>query len=372
MPEHKFESAQLSVIVPILNERDNIRPLVTLLKEQLAHISWEVIFVDDDSKDGSAGEVIDLARQDPRIRLIERIDRSGLASACIEGFLSSTAPLVAVMDGDLQHDSAILPQMVSELDSNPKLDLVIGSRFVEGGEIKDWSRARLFGSRLGEGFSRWALPQPVQDPMSGFFMLRKNFFKKIAPSLSGRGFKILLDILITAGKNCAFKEIPYQFQPRKFGKSKLSIGVLFDFSILLFEKTLGRRVPARFLMFLMVGSVGMVVHLLVLAAFYKTGSLSFWASQFSAAGIAMVSNFILNNTLTFYDKTKRDWDFVSGLLLFVGICGIGLFINLRIAIYLFDIGADWWLAGILGAAIGSVWNFAINTTYNWREPSREP
>jgi dolichol-phosphate mannosyltransferase len=229
------ESAVISIILPTYRERDNIAPLLERLRSALGDIAWEVIFVDDNSPDGTADRILEEARKDPRVRLIRRIGRRGLSSAAIEGVLSSSAPYLAVMDADLQHDEKILPAMLSELEGG-QLDLVIGSRYVDGGGMENWTKERIAASRHATRFARFLTGVPVADPMSGFFMLRREFFEKCVSNLSGRGFKILLDLMMSSPDPVRFKELPYVFRTRQHGDSKLSYKVILDYFLLLVEK----------------------------------------------------------------------------------------------------------------------------------------
>src|SRR4051794_11328889 len=188
---------QLSVIIPTFNERDNVVTLFRRLETALAGVSWEAIFVDDNSPDRTWDVVRGLARQDPRVRCIRRIGRRGLSGACIEGILASSAPYAAVIDADLQHDESQLPKMVGLLQSG-EAELVVGSRYVEGGSADSFEKGRAGISALATEVARRVLKVGIADPMSGFFMIRRDRFEQLAPQLSIQGFKILLDIVATA------------------------------------------------------------------------------------------------------------------------------------------------------------------------------
>src|SRR5215471_5943045 len=188
---------ELAVVVPTFNERDNVQPLLELLASVLEHVDWEVIFVDDDSSDGTAGRVREIASRDPRVRCLQRIGRRGLSTACIEGVLASSAPFVAIMDGDLQHDERLLPRMLETLKHEP-VDLVLGSRYISGGGIGDLSQRRAEISSLATRLSRMICRTEIADPMSGFFMTRRHVFDNAVRNLSGQGFKILLDLLASS------------------------------------------------------------------------------------------------------------------------------------------------------------------------------
>ena len=299
------------------------------------------------------------------LRFIERIGRQGLSSACIEGFLSTSKNFIAVMDADHQHDEALLPLLLKKIQSEPKLDIVIGSRFIEGGGVGNWSKPRLTLSRLGKWVSSLILPENVSDPMSGFFVARREFIWLLTPKLSGRGFKILLDILISAGETVRFAELPYQFRERQKGESKLTIFVAAEFVALILEKLLGRVLPFRFICFIGVGAIGMLAHLTVLALMMAL-STEFWKAQMLAAVSAMTVNFFLNNIFTYQDRQIAGFSVCRGLILFYSLCSGGFLINMTIATHLYQIGGSWWLAGLAGGTVGAVWNYATNTSITWR------
>lgn len=262
-------AVELSIIVPTFNERDSVAELVRRLDGCLAPVGWEVIFVDDDSPDGTAALVRQCSRQDARVRCLHRIGRRGLASACIEGMLSSSAPHLAVMDADLQHDETLLPEMLRIL-RHDSVDIVVGSRYVPGGAARGVAPARARASRLATALSRRLVPAELHDPMSGFFMMRHEVLDDTVRRLSGIGFKILLDLFASAPRPLAFRELPYEFRARYAGTSKLDSQALWDFGMLLLDKLVGRFVPARFIAFVLVGGVGVLVHMVVLAVLHST------------------------------------------------------------------------------------------------------
>ena len=326
----KHKGPDLVIIVPTLNERDNIIPLVEELDSVLAGIDWEVIFVDDDSRDGTAELVRELSRTDHRVRCLQRLNRRGLSSGCIEGMLASSAPYIAVMDGDLQHDPAILPTMKARLESSGA-DIAVGSRFTEGGGVGGWDSGRLAISRLAKRIGRPLLPDGLADPMSGFFMIKRTVLEEVVRSLSGLGFKLLVDIFASATRELRFVEVPYEFRQRKAGASKLDSVVAWEYLMLLADKLVGRFIPVRFLAFSAVGAMGLFVHLAVLTAVYALGGASFVVGQATATVLAMIFNFSINNVLTYRDRRRTGWRWLSGLLSFMLACGVGALANVGIA-----------------------------------------
>jgi dolichol-phosphate mannosyltransferase len=357
---------ELTVVVPCFNERPNVAPLVGKLDAALAGIAWEVLFVDDDSPDGTAAEARRLAQADPRVRCIRRVGRRGLASAVIEGVLASSAPFVAVMDGDLQHDETRLAEMLDRLRDG-SCDLVVASRHLAGGDaagLASGFRHRL--SDAGIRIAQWLLPVRLTDPMSGFFMLRRRLFESVAPRLTGQGFKILLDFVLSAPPALRVVEVPARFRPRAAGESKLDALVAAQFLALLLDKLLRGTVPPRFIGFALVGAFGVVVHLVVLTLAFRLGGLGFGAAQALATVVAMTCNFQLNNQITYRDQRLKGVRFWRGLALFMAVCGLGAAANIGVARTLYHSNTGWTLSGATGAAIGVVWNYAVSSTLVWR------
>ena len=358
-------TAEVSVIVPTLNERANVAPLVELLDAALKGVRWEVIFVDDDSRDGTADEVRDVARRDPRVRCLQRIGRRGLSTACIEGALASAAPYIAVMDADLQHDETLLPRMLETLRSGD-YDIVVGSRHVEGGGIGDWTAGRANISSFATRLSRIICKTDIADPMSGFFMVRRELFEGAVRHLSGQGFKILLDLLASAPQPVRLKELAFEFRQRRYGESKLDTLVAWEFGMLLADKLIGHLVPVRFALFAFIGVIGLGVHLGVLWASLALGRMAFAEAQATATLVAMTSNFFLNNLFTYRDQRLKGWRLMRGLFSFYVICAVGVVANVGIGNYVFAAHHAWWVAGIAGIIIGSVWNYAVSSVFTWK------
>ncbi len=356
---------ELTIVVPTFNERDNVEPLLELLASVLEDVDWEVIFVDDDSADGTAARVRTIALHDPRVRCLQRIGRRGLSTACIEGVLASSAPYVAIMDGDLQHDEHLLPRMLETLKREP-IDLVVGSRYVSGGGIGDLSQRRAEISSLATRLSRIICKTAIADPMSGFFMMRRQVFENAVRRLSGQGFKILLDLLASSPEPVRLKELPFQFRRRRHGTSKLDTLVAWEFGMLIADKMVGHLVPVRFALFAFIGAIGLAVHLAVLRLALTMPALDFTKSQAIATMVAMTSNFFLNNLFTYRDQRLRGFKLLRGLVSFYLICAVGAIGNVGIAAYVFAADQQWWIAGIAGAIVGSVWNYAVSSVFTWR------
>ena len=356
---------ELSIIVPTFQERGNVEELVRRLSAALEGCAWEAIFVDDDSPDGTADLVKSISRQDIRLRCIRRVGRRGLSGATIEGMLSSSAEFVAVIDADLQHDEKALAKMLESLRADD-LDLVVGSRYVAGGELGNFGPVRRAISRMANNVAQRLLGVVLSDPMSGFFMLRRAKLDELAPRLSTQGFKILLDLVVTGKGRLAIAEVPYVFGECFSGTSKLDSRVALDFLTLIAAKATRDMIPPRFFFFALVGAIGMVVHLGTLDILFSLLKLPFGLSQIIATIVAMTGNFFLNNRLTYRDQRLAGWSLLRGLFGFYAICSFGAVVNYGIATAVFDHWPIWWLAGGLGAVGGSVWNFAMANALVWR------
>lgn len=354
----------LTVIVPCLNERENIAPLAASLDAALRGWAWELLVVDDDSPDGTAAEVRRLGAADPRIRCLRRIGRRGLSSAVIEGVSAAAAPIVAVMDGDGQHDETILP-VLAGLVRDGGCDLAVGSRHVAGGDaagLASGARRRL--SAAGTGISRRLLPATLSDPMSGFFAVRRETVERLAPRLSGTGFKILLDLVLTE-PSLRIREVPFRFRPRRAGESKLDVLVLVQFAGLLLDKACRGYLPLRFVAFALVGLSGLAVNLAILALGRRAG-LPFATAAGIATVLATASNFWLNNNLTYRAERLRGAALLRGFVLFMIVCGIGSAADIGIAHILYRSNSGWSPAAAAGGAIAVVWNYAVSSTLVWR------
>ncbi len=360
---------ELSIILPTFNERGNVEPILEHLQQALADIDYEVIFVDDDSRDGTADLVRSIALRDSRVRLLHRVNRRGLSSACIEGMMSSASPYLAVMDADLQHDERILPRMLQRL-KDENLDIVVGSRNIEGGSMGDFDKSRVTLSMLGRYLSAKICRCRIQDPMSGFFLLRRTFLLEVVHRTSGVGFKILVDLLASSTRPVRLAEVPYRFRSRQRGESKLDIMVGIEYVQLLIDKLIGGLIPSSFILFSMVGAVGVLIHLSLLWLLLSTFGRTFNAAQTICTVVAMTANFLLNNAITYRDRKLKGWGVVRGLVTFYLACSVGVYINLRLADAAMAAGAAWYFAGLFGLAIGSIWNYGVTQLFTWRSTRR--
>jgi dolichol-phosphate mannosyltransferase len=355
---------ELTVVVPTFNEIDNVKPLLEALDLALAGIHWEAVFVDDDSPDGTADCVRAIGRTDTRVRIIHRVGRRGLSSAVVEGMLDSAAPVIAVIDGDMQHDENALPRLF-EAVKNGAADIAIGTRYNEGGSVGDWGSSRQRISNIANSLGRFLLRTPLSDPMSGFFAIRRETFMAVLPNLSMIGFKILIDIVASSKATPRIVEIPYHFRNRVAGESKLDTMVVTEYVALLVDKYAGHILPLRLMLFLMVGGLGVIVHMSVLAAVLWAG-LTFAVGEVAAVGAAMTFNFFLNNVFTYRDRQLHGWKMLRGLLSFYAVCGIGALANIGVGIWVNAQDGRWWVAGLAGVVIGAIWNYAASSFVTWR------
>lgn len=372
---------ELTVIAPTFNERENVEPLIAKLSAALEDVNWEVIFVDDDSPDGTADKVREQARSDGRVRCVQRLGRRGLTSACAEAVLASSAPYVAIIDADLQHDETLLPRMLDIL-RNGDAEVVIGSRYTERKLSSGFSRARQAMSFIATRLAQTILRAELSDPVSGFFMAKREVFEGSIRNLSGIGNKILVDVFASAGRPIRFRELPYQFRPRLHGESKLDTLTVWEYLVLLADKMFGRFIPVRLILFSLVGASGVFVHLAVFwatilsgvaAAFSPNHTLQFTAAQAAATVIAATSNFFLNNLLTYRDKRLRGWGLARGLVSFLAICSVGAIVSISFGGQVLS----WFpeplrddkfvltFASLTGVAVGTILNFSATSFFTW-------
>jgi dolichol-phosphate mannosyltransferase len=278
--------------------------------------------------------------------------------------MSSSAPLVAVMDADLQHDESVLPAMLQALRSGD-LDIVVGSRYAQGGATGEWDERRKIISRLAGRLARGLVPEHLRDPMSGFFVVRSEVMREAARHLSGYGYKILLDLFVSAGRRLKFAEIPYTFKPRERGSSKLDSLVAWEYLMLLADKRIGHIIPPRLLFFALVGGSGVALHFGVLSTAYFVLKLPFATAQLVGTAAAMTSNFFANNLLTYRDRRLRGLRFVRGLLTFYAVCGLGAMANIGIAAYAFSRNIEWALSAAAGIVVGTLWNYLATARFTW-------
>jgi len=378
--------AELTVITPSYNERENVEPLIAKLIDALKGVRWEVIFVDDDSPDGTADKVRERARIDSRVRCVQRLGRRGLTSACAEAVLASSSPYVAIIDADLQHDERLLPQMLKILRESD-VDVAIGSRYTERKLSDGFSRGRQAMSWIATRLAQTILRAKLSDPVSGFFMAKRAVFEESIRNLSGIGNKILVDTFASCPRTLKFRELPYEFRERVHGESKLDTLTVWEYLVLLADKVVGRFFPVRLLLFSLVGASGIVVHLATFwtillsgsaAAFTANHAHQFEIAQSVATVVAATSNFFLNNILTYRDRRLRGWSMLRGLASFLAICGVGAIVSISFAaqvLWLFpeamrDSKYVLTFASVCGIAVSVILNFSATFLFTWGRKKR--
>ena len=355
---------ELTVVIPTLNEAGNIQPLLEKLGVALAGIEWEAIFVDDGSTDGTPDLLTSIAQNDRRVRMVRRIGRRGLSSAVVEGALASTTPIIAVIDADLQHDERILPDLYKAIAKDGN-ELAIGTRYAGNGSTGEWDDKRLKISRFATALASPIMKTRRSDPMSGFFAVRRDVLLEAAPGLSNVGYKILLDLVASSPRTLKLAEVGYTFGTRQSGESKLDEMVALEYIELLLDKTIGRFVPVKLVQFGAIGVLGVGVHLALLYLTLNVLGAAFAAAQATAVVGAMTFNFALNNRFTYRDQQLKGLAWVGGLLSFYLVCSIGAIGNVGIGSLVYEQFHGWWMAGIAGAIVGSVWNYVASGWLTW-------
>lgn len=354
----------LSIVVPTFNEQANVATLIERVGKALEGAAWQIIVVDDDSPDGTAEVVKAIAAKDTRVQCLRRVRRRGLAGAVIEGALASAAPFVGVIDGDLQHDETLLPRMLEVLQAG-EADLVVASRYVgDNAPVEGLNPVRRLGSRFANWLGRLVLHQHLSDPVSGFFMIRRERLEAVAPRLTTVGFKVLFDLIASQTEPLRIVELPYVFRKRVAGGSKLDRRMVIDYLGLLLNKLTGGLIPTRALMFGLVGASGVAVQLAAVKGFLVFG-LGFSLAQFAGSMVAMTSNYLINNEVTYRDRRKSGGPLLLGYLKFCALCSIGLAANVAVASEVHQLLPIWWPASIAGAAFGALWNYVTTAAAVW-------
>ena len=377
--------AALSVIIPTYNEADNIPILLKRLATALQSIEYEVIVVDDNSPDRTWEVAESFARESDNLRVIRRLNERGLSSAVVYGMSVAVGSSVAVIDADCQHDESILPAMHNAV-LNESYDVCVGSRASDGGSYGEWSPARRFISWVAATLARMMLPVKITDPMSGFFVISREIYLNLAPEINPRGFKILLEFI---GRNpqLSIKEIGYTFRNRIHGETKLSGSVIKNYLIALYDLRFGRFISSTFVLYAMVGTTGVLVNMLGFALGEKIGlprvstgiSQKFdplYLSVPFGIQLSIITNYLLNNYLTFYDSRHRGWQNVKGLLVFQMVSLLGLIIQtgsfqlLHTNGFLLDIVTEEirkYVNNSIGIIIATASNYYLNLNFTWKK-----
>ncbi len=361
---------RVSIVLPTYNERGNIEPLLQQLLPLQQHYNLEILVVDDDSADGTAELVRQLAHSEPRLRLIRRVGRSGLASAIKEGLLDATGDVALVMDSDGQHEPTAVRQAIDSLLAGP-LDLVIGSRFHPQAQIHGLSGRRETGSTWANACARFSLPgsySQLTDYMSGFFALRLEPLLPLIRTVDVNGFKFLYELLAVSKGRLRTGEVPLSFQPRSYGSSKLDLAIFWDFLISILHSLSLRLLPRRAISFGLVGLSGVAVQLLV-TQLLMLGSLGFEQALPFAVVAAASSNYLINNALTFRFQRLKGLGLLRGLLKFLLVASLPVLANVGLASAFYSfVARDTVSAQLAGILVVFVWNYAASSRFVWNTP----
>lgn len=369
---------KVTIVAPTYNEAENVPRLVNEVCAALSGIDYELVIADDDSPDRTWAVAQELAAQNPRIRVLRRSSNRGLSPAVMEGFVSSSSEYVGVIDADLQHDPAILPQMVAALDAGA--EMVVGSRYVEGGGTGTWNASRRFQSWVATKLAQTFLGVELSDPMSGYFTLRRDDFNRIHSQLDSSGFKILLEIVARLAPT-RLEEVPYTFRERLAGESKLSSKIVLQYLEQLWKlSSVSRYMSVRFTKFALVGASGTIVNLCAFLAFARLSGARDWRISALATLFANLSNYTFNNAWTFRDRAHGGWSLLRGYVSYLGLSLAGLAAStLTFAVLMrssdiflhplqtfkesYVLALAFQLVAIL---VGTVFNYELNSRFTWR------
>lgn len=354
---------RVSVIVPTFNEAGNVARLHDDLDAALAGLAWELVVVDDDSPDGTADAVRRLADGHGNVRCVQRVQERGLASAVHWGVQAAHGEIVVVMDGDGQHEPALIPAMVEALAAGA--DIASGSRFLGNGAAEGLaSRRRLALSERGNRLTNLMLGHDLTDPLTGFFATSRRLFLDSIPRLQADGFKVFFD-LAWHNRRAAIRELPFDFRRRRHGDSKLGFYVAWLLACDIVAKLSLGLLPPRLVSFVGVGLVGSIFHFSVLYTVLAAGA-AFWVAQAVATVVALVFNFSINNVLTYSDQRLRGATFWKGLLLYSLIASVGIVANVSTAQLAYvRLNGHAFLASTTGLVIDVIWRFVVSNRLVW-------
>jgi dolichol-phosphate mannosyltransferase len=354
----------ISIIVPTYNERDNILPLVERLSQTLSGRNYEILLVDDSSKDGTIDTAAALAEKYP-VKVLVRSNERGLATAILHGLQYAKGDIIGVMDADLQHPPEINADLLKAIEDGA--DMAVASRYIEGGGCPNWGLTRRIISKGALSLAHVFLPtsRKVKDPMSGFFMFRREkitgvVFKPI-------GYKILLEMLVM-GKFEKVVEVPFIFEDRSSGRSKMKARQQIEYLRHIFSLMRRKGELVRFFKFLGVGLSGVVVNEGILWLLTELTGMKYYVSSVFAIEASIISNFILNDRFTFYDRhTGRTGSFFKRLLKFNLTCAAGAVIQYGILIVLTEVaGLNYLLSNLIGILIAFIWNYVLSLIWTWK------
>jgi len=378
----------VTVVTPTYNEAENVPILIDELHRALDGIPHEIVVADDDSPDRTWEVAERIAAEDPSVRVMRRFHDKGLSAAVLDGMSVARGSYLAVIDADLQHDATALPAMLHEIRSG-RADVCVGSRSTAGGGYGDWSASRRFVSWVATLIARLFLRVSVSDPMSGFFVISGDAYARTAPSINPRGFKILLEF-IGRNRDLRVSEVGYTFRNREHGETKLNRSVIRAYLLGVAELRLGRQIDPVFLLYVLVGIVGLGVNSLVFTIAEAVGVPRVTTGLNEALDpiegsfllsvmVSILVLFVLNNEFTFWEERYRGWKLVPAFGVFFVMSLIGTLVHVAVFKFLQGIGfllsvlgTDWARVAqnLIGATVALVVNWYLNSTYLWRRRQR--
>jgi len=377
------ENAQVSIIIPTYNESHNIIRILKSIGENLPkNTTAEAIVVDDNSPD-STGKIVDEYLKNVKkiagytMDIIHRTSKNGLSSAILSGIQKAKGDMIVVMDSDFSHPPQVIPKLIESLKKY-QCDVVIASRYISGGKINGWTLKRKIMSKIATLIAKKGLGVKTKDPMSGFFAFKKNILKGI--NFDAIGYKILLEILVKKNE-IAVKEIPYTFENRSLGSSKLDRSTITDYFKSVWklykfgesEEKEEKRRSVHFISkasrFYTVGLSGFGVNYLI-SLLFAGGISDLWYLHANLIGIiaSISTNFLLNKTWTFCD---RDFSFkrtIKQYGKFVTFSSIGALVQLGMVFYLVDeYQLSYPLSLVLAVLSAAFGNYILNKKYTFKE-----
>ena len=360
--------SDISFVLPSFNERNNILPLLDELLELSDVYELELIVIDDNSTDGTSSLVRERAKKNRRIRLINRLGRSGLSSAIKEGCINATGEVIAIMDTDGQHEVSSIKVAIQKLLDN-RLDLVIGSRFLNESSIQGLSQKREGGSIIANSFARFSLPTQyshLTDFMSGCLVFKRQSCISLIEQIDVNGFKFLYELLAISKGSLKVNETPLSFQPRTYGTSKLDMAIVWDFLISLVHTILRRTIPRKAISFAFVGATGVFVQLITSFTLMSFSKIAFEQALPFAVVIAASSNFLINNWLTFRSNRLRNKALIIGLIKFLLVSSLPIIANVGLATSFYSyISQNALFSQLAGIIVVFIWNYAASSRLVW-------
>lgn len=366
------DQIKFSLVVPTYNEAKNIGLLIEQLERLFDPVlgsTYELVVVDDDSPDKTWQVALEIAAHHRSVRVVRRQGERGLSTAVIRGWQVARGDIIGVMDADLQHPPELNLALLREIERGA--DLAIGSRHVAGGGLSDWSLVRRLLSRGAQLLGLLILPGVLgrlSDPMSGYFMLRRELL--VGAKLDPLGYKILIEV-VARGNPRWIGEVGYVFRERVGGESKVTWHVYVQYLGHLLKLRWATLRSSRLLRFCIVGASGVLVDMGLLFALSdpSTLHLGLTRSKLVAAECAILSNFLLNDAWTFGDVSRLEPGFAGRLRRFLGfnaICSIGLVWNVLVLNVLFNFAhVNRYIANAIAIVVVTFWNYGVNRKLNW-------